>query len=122
MKTYPPGLGRGCWLLVVCLAGMTLNGCAAPKKLYMPPLPAVDHSPQLPGKFVWADLVTDDVPAARNFYGRMFGWTFSEVGNYTIAANDERPLGGIFQPPRPADASAKPRWLGYLSVSSVRRA
>jgi uncharacterized protein len=93
----------------------------ASEKPQVPPLTTVS-GPRLPGKFVWADLVTDDVPAARAFYGRLFGWTFREVGNYTIAANDERPLAGMFQRPRPADSSAKPRWLGYFSVPNVGRA
>lgn len=93
---------------------------AAPPQL--PPLTNLSGSPRLPGKFVWADLVTDDVPAARKFYSQLFGWTFRDMGNYSIAANDERPLCGMFQRPKPADANAKPRWFGYLSVANVARA
>jgi hypothetical protein len=77
----------------------------------LPPLTTVPNSPRLTGKFVWADLVTDDVPTARKFYTQMFGWTFRDVGNYAIAANDERPLAGMFQRPRPADRPAQPRWI-----------
>jgi len=88
----------------------------------LPPLTTVSGSPRLPGKFVWADLVTDDVPAARNFYSQLFGWTMHNAGNYTIAANDGRPLCGMFQKPRPADPNAKPRWFGYISVASIDRA
>jgi predicted enzyme related to lactoylglutathione lyase len=75
------------------------------------------------GKFVWADLVTDDVAAAHSFYGQLFGWTFQNAGDYLIAANEERPLCGMFQRSRPAgQPGAKPRWFGYISVSSVERA
>jgi uncharacterized protein len=88
----------------------------------LPPLTANAGNPRLPGKFVWVDLVTDDVPAARKFYSRLFGWTFREVGNYTIAANDERPLAGLLPRVKPAAGAAKPRWFGYLSVASVARA
>jgi uncharacterized protein len=88
----------------------------------LPPLTTVPHSPRLPGKFVWADLVTDNVAAARTFYGPLFGWTFREADQYTIVSNDERPLCGIVQRPRPADGSARPRWFGYLSVPSVEKA
>jgi predicted enzyme related to lactoylglutathione lyase len=78
---------------------------------------------RLPGKFVWADLVTDNVPAARKFYGALFGWTFSSLGDYTVAANDERPLCGMIQRQRPADRpEAKPRWFGYISVANVSKA
>lgn len=90
----------------------------------LPPLSTVPGgSPRLPGKFVWADLVTDDVVAARKFYGRLFNWTFRDLGGYTIAANEERPLCGMFQRSRPAGRpEATPRWFGYISVSSVEKA
>jgi predicted enzyme related to lactoylglutathione lyase len=90
-----------------------------------PPLPAlssVPGSPRLPGKFVWADLVTDDVGAARDFYGRLFGWTFRNLGGYLIAANDDRPLCGMFKRTRPAGKpEATPRWFGYVSVKDVEK-
>ena len=106
--------------MFVALFPATIAGAAEGPVL--PPLTTVSGSPRLPGKFVWADLVTDDVPAARNFYAQMFGWTIHNVGSYTIAANDGRPLCGMFQKPRPADPSAKPRWFGYISVGDVSRA
>jgi predicted enzyme related to lactoylglutathione lyase len=82
----------------------------------------VSDNPRLPGKFVWADLVTDDVAVARTFYAQLFGWSFRDAGNYAIAANDERPLAGMFQRPRPANSNARPRWFGYISVPNVGRA
>src|SRR5262245_51448076 len=88
----------------------------------LPPVSSVSGSPRLPGKFVWADLVTDDVPAARRFYGRLFGWTFRDIGGYVVAANDERPLCGMFQRSRPADRpDARPRWFGHISVGNVEK-
>jgi uncharacterized protein len=90
-----------------------------------PPFPAlttVSGNPRLPGKFVWADLVTDDVRAARQFYGELFGWSFYTVGNYTIVVNAERPMCGMFQRERPKDGSAQPRWFGYISVGNVKKA
>ena len=112
---------RGVWLTVTSLllwAATVVN--AAPPQL--PPLTTVSGSPRLPGKFVWADLVTDDMSAARKFYSQLFGWTFRDVGSYSIAANDERPLCGMFQRPKPANRDAKPRWFGYISVASVTSA
>jgi predicted enzyme related to lactoylglutathione lyase len=109
-------------LVAALLLGGWSSVTAAPPPAQLPPLTSVSGSPRLPGKFVWADLVTDDVPAARRFYARLFGWTFRDVGGYVIAGNDERPLCGMFQRPRPADQSAKPRWLGYISVASVEKA
>jgi predicted enzyme related to lactoylglutathione lyase len=89
----------------------------------LPPLTSASGNPRLPGKFVWADLVTDDVPAARKFYSQLFNWTFRDYGGYLIAANDERPLCGMFQRPRPEGRpEARPRWIGYISVGNVERA
>lgn len=113
----PPRLLVAAGILLLC-AGPGFAGASGE----LPPLTTVSGSPRLPGKFVWADLVTDDVPAARKFYGQLFGWTFRDLGGYTIAANDERPLCGLFQRPRPADPNAKPRWFGFISVGNVQRA
>jgi len=89
----------------------------------LPPITTVPDSPRLPGKFVWADLVTDDILTAQKFYSAMFGWKFYDYGGYIIGRNDDRPLCGMFQRLRPADQpEAKPRWFGYLSVTSVGRA
>lgn len=105
------------WLLV---APGVSRAAEAPE---LPPLTTDSGSPRLPGKFVWADLVTDDVAAARKFYGELFGWTFRDLGGYFVAANDERPLGGIFQRARPANKpDARPRWFGYISVNNVDKA
>jgi uncharacterized protein len=87
----------------------------------LPPLGDSDGT-RLPGKFIWVDLVTDNVPAAAKFYKELFGWTFQDVGNYVIVMNDDRHMAGMFQRPRPPDPTAKPRWFGYISVASVDRA
>ena len=115
-------MGPGLTLLAVLAAIGAALGTRAASDLRLPPLTSVDGSPRLPGKFIWADLVTDDAQAARAFYSRMFGWTFRQVGNYAIAHNNERPLCGIVQQARPQGRPAQPRWLTYMSVSSVSRA
>src|SRR5262245_27667674 len=119
-KTPPPHVGGYIVACLVFLAALPSSAAEAPQ---LPPLTTISSSPRLPGKFVWADLVTDDVLAARKFYARLFGWRFQDTGNYTIGANEERPLCGMFQRPRPADRSeARPRWFGYISVKDVGRA
>jgi uncharacterized protein len=124
----PPRLGRRfCWrdfsgmaaaLSLVC--GM--SAFAAPNAPELPPLNTVSGAPRLPGKFVWADLVTDNALAAQQFYTKLFGWKFWSYGDYLIGSNDDRPLCGIFQRPRPKDRAAEPRWFGYISVKSVDKA
>ena len=88
----------------------------------LPPLNE-KNSGRLPGKFIWADLVTDDANAAMNFYGQVFNWNFKPYGNYVIVGNDMHPMGGIIQKARPANNSkARPRWFPYMSVSNVGEA
>lgn len=118
-----PRIRARAWLagaLWACLAGTVSAQSTDPPRL--PPLTTEADSPRLPGRFVWVDLVTDDVAAARKFYARLFGWTFEELGGYSIAMNEGRPVAGMFQRERPDDRSAKPRWFGYISVDDVERA
>jgi uncharacterized protein len=88
----------------------------------LPNLTLLPGAPHLPGKFVWADLVTDDLGTAQKFYSGLFGWRFLDYGGYFIGTCDEAPVCGMFQRPRPADKEAKPRWFAYMSVSSLSKA
>jgi predicted enzyme related to lactoylglutathione lyase len=116
-------LARSGVLAALMIATFALEPAAvAESPSSLPPLTTVSRSPRLPGKFVWADLVTDDVWAARGFYYQLFGWHFQEAGSYTIGSNEERPLCGMIQRARPKDRPAQPRWFGYISVTSVERA
>jgi predicted enzyme related to lactoylglutathione lyase len=118
----PDGRTAACWLQSAALLVFVSPGLTA-EPPPLPPVTSVSGSPRLPGKFVWADLVTDDVVGARRFYGDLFNWTFRDLGGYVVAANEERPLCGIFHRDRPADRpQARPRWFGYVSVSSVEKA
>src|SRR5262245_44029416 len=87
---------RAVFLAATVVAGVLITA-AAPAPPPLPPLSTIPGSPRLPGKFIWADLVTDNVPAASKFYSSLFGWTFQDFGNYLIAANQDRPLCGMFQ-------------------------
>ena len=114
-------LGR--WFLaLVILCGGQLGLSAAPSAPVLPPLTTISGSPRLPGKFVWADLVTDNLPAAQKFYAQLFGWQFYMLGDYSIVINEDRPLAGMFQRPRPKDRPAQPRWFGYISIRNVAAA
>ena len=110
-----------CCVMLAALFCATPGSSGESSKLRLPPL-STSRSGLLPGKFVWADLVTDDVPAARDFYGRLFGWLCQDLGGYVIAKNQDRPLCGMFQRSRPQDGKGSPRWIGYLSVPNVSKA
>ena len=46
--------------------------------LVWPPITEPPTSQYVPGKWVWAELFTEDVSAAVRFYGEAFGWSFKE--------------------------------------------
>lgn len=51
-----------------------------------------------PGSLVWNELAADDPPAAREFYGSVFGFHFDKIDgedDYTTFATDGDPLGGL---------------------------
>jgi predicted enzyme related to lactoylglutathione lyase len=83
-------------------------------------------SEPLTGKFIWHDLITDDLEQVKRFYGGLFGWSFRQTqrpngGEYTLITQGQDLVGGIVElaDPQGADYS---RWLGYLSVVNVDRA
>ena len=103
--------------LLVLLAPFTARG-----EPPVPPVTSVSDNPRLPGKFIWADLVTYDLAAAREFYFSLFNWRFDEFGNYTVAYNEDRPICGMFHRKRPeGHPEATSRWFGYISVPNVKQ-
>ena len=74
-----------------------------------------------PGGLVWNEAAVDDPAAAREFYGRVFGFSWQEVpgaGGYTTFATGDRPLGGLsgIAPGLPAG------WATCFSVASTDEA
>jgi predicted enzyme related to lactoylglutathione lyase len=74
-----------------------------------------------PGALVWNEAAVDDPGAARDFYGRVFGFRFDEVpdaGGYTTFATGDHPLGGLggSQPGMPKG------WSTCFSVPSTDEA
>jgi predicted enzyme related to lactoylglutathione lyase len=55
----------------------------------------------VPGVPNWVDLTTPQPEHAREFYGGLFGWTFSDVdpaasaGSYALAQLDGGAVGGL---------------------------
>jgi len=80
----------------------------------------------LPGKFIWFDLATDNLPAARAFYREVFGWNFREVvgapAGYTVIENGKDKLGGMLEMARPPGARVGARWVPLISVVDPERA
>lgn len=70
------------------------------------------------GKFVWYDLLTEDVDASLAFYTDVVGWKISrwEGGStpYFLLVAGELPVGGVMAL-ESMDAGAAPLWLGYAT-------
>jgi uncharacterized protein len=72
-----------------------------------------------PGAMNWNELVTADMDAAGDFYGRVFGWTFAEMpdaGGYRVIRNGERENGG-FMP----STDGPPSWVPYFGHEDLDR-
>ena len=108
-------------LISIWFAGYA-NIVEPPKKSDPQVLPSITSSATAQwhqGKFVWHDLLTDDLQAAREFYGDVFGWTFKTKQAYTQIYNQDRLIGGMMHITQADDTKAKAVWLPSISVSDV---
>jgi predicted enzyme related to lactoylglutathione lyase len=72
-----------------------------------------------PGEFSWNELVTNDEPAAKQFYTGLFGWTAQPFGgpmDYTLFKQGDMMVGGMMKCPQPGLPS---HWLAYVTVEDV---
>lgn len=71
------------------------------------------------GSFIWYELMTTDVNAARRFYPGLLGWRISD-DDYAHIEASEGMVGGVLQlTDAMCSEGARPAWLGYLSVDDV---
>jgi predicted enzyme related to lactoylglutathione lyase len=75
-----------------------------------------------PGSFCWNELYTRDLPAAREFYRKAFGWGIEEAGfnggAYTLFQVDGRSIAGGMDMSFLPD-SVPPHWLVYFTVTNT---
>ena len=77
-----------------------------------------------PARFAWYELLTTDVAAASDFYGKVVGWGATDASTpelaYTMLAAGEIPVGGLMDLPEEGRRlGATPRWLGYVLVDDI---
>ncbi len=78
-----------------------------------------------PGSFCWAELGTSDGPAAKSFYGTLFGWVPQDMPAaegmvYTILQLDGKDVAALYQ--LDPNQGTPPHWLLYVSVEKVEDA
>jgi predicted enzyme related to lactoylglutathione lyase len=106
------------WLVAGALAlAAGTSGCAS--GVQAPPAESLT-STRTPGRFVWHDLVTTDLAAAKKFYGGLLGWTFEDVdgtkGRYVFIRHDGRVIGGMAEVKSGINTS---QWLSHISTANV---
>jgi len=104
---------------------LLVSGCASAKKsssLVLTPVTDPPTGIHHQGKFVWNDLLTNDVETAKDFYGQLFGWTFAQLGRYTVVQNNGRNIAGMVELKSDPDNPVAARWLCTLSVADVDEA
>ena len=74
---------------------------------------------KLQNPFIWHDLMTSDVEAAKKFYGAVVGWTFdAQMPDYHVASTNGAGMGGIMATP-PELKGMPPFWSGYIFTPDV---
>jgi predicted enzyme related to lactoylglutathione lyase len=76
------------------------------------------------GRFVWYELMTTDVTAAKAFYANVVGWTAQDASMpgqaYTLFNAGGTSVSGLMRLPEEASKSGfRPTWLGYVGVDDV---
>jgi len=78
------------------------------------------------GKFVWFDLLTNDMPGTKRFYEELFNWEFeggpSDDSFYATIIKNGTPIASVIYLKRADEKVSESRWLSYLSVPDVDRA
>jgi uncharacterized protein len=77
-----------------------------------------------PGAFAWNELGTRDVPAARTFYGAIFGWgveehEMGEMGTYSEWQQDGNSIGGMMDVSGRLPDEIPAHWLVYFAVENA---
>jgi hypothetical protein len=95
---------------------------ASARAAKFPPLNDPATKETHPGKFVWAELFTNDSAAASKFYSGVFGWTAVTLDQhgvaYTVFSNGNHPVAGLRQRTSSSTPHAS-RWINYISVTDI---
>ena len=111
-------------LLTLMTAGfMFLSGCASKQAASLPAITPTPTGQHQVGKFVWFDLLTEDVQGAQNFYSELFGWRVEgQSSDYIVIYAGDKPIGGIAPHESKDPEVLESLWLASLSVENVDRA
>jgi len=113
-------LERALLALLFCIAGAPLSIARAPA---LPPLVVPASQEHHVGKVIFAQLVTPDLAAAKQFYAGLFGWTFRDIqtgkAEKASAFLDDRPVAVLIQKELSTAEHRQPAWLTFIAVHDV---
>lgn len=104
---------------------LVLSACSWTQTAMMPPISLKPTGQHQTGKFVWFDLLTEDVQVEQNFYKELFGWRFSAAEgtpDYTVIYSGDKPIGGMVPYKNKDTKVLESIWLSAMSVEDVNRA
>ncbi len=112
--------------IAISLITLFIFFSCSPDLPIVPPINSVPSGESYPGKFVWRDLMTDDISAVKKFYSELFGWTYLDVGesdnDYSVILHDGKPIAGIFKLRDVNSDQRYSQWISYLSVADMNQA
>ena len=75
------------------------------------------------GAFCWNELMTNDSKAAKDFYGKLFGWKYDDQKmkdmTYTMLNMGDKMVGGMFEMSSDQKSKIPPHWMGYIAVDNL---
>jgi predicted enzyme related to lactoylglutathione lyase len=73
-----------------------------------------------PGSVTWNEFMTRDYAGAKEFYEKVFGYTYTEMGDgtfdYAMVEVDGTAVGGLGGLPAEVPAQVPPHWRVYFAV------
>lgn len=104
---------------------LSISGCSRNLPI-VPPINDITTNEFHPGKFVWRDLMTDNISSVKKFYSELFGWTYLDIGesdnDYSVILQEGKPIAGIFRLRNIEEKQRYSQWISYLSVADMNQA
>jgi predicted enzyme related to lactoylglutathione lyase len=89
----------------------------------VPPIVSPPSGQHYLGKPIFAELITPDIAASKQFYTALFGWTFQDVAGhpspYAQATLAGTPVAGLVGRAPPPGQHVQPAWLNFISTTDV---
>src|SRR5262249_39791434 len=93
-------------------------------KLADPAASDFQQEEHMQGQFVWYELMTTNTKAAKDFYGKVVGWSGQDMPmpgmTYTLLSAGATQVAGLMDLPEDAKKmNTPPSWVGYIGVDDV---